>query len=90
MLDTNPAPTLTLSDARIVTPRGIVEGALRIEDGVIAGIGSARDGTGLGVAFLIPGIIDLHTDHVERHTHPRLGVIWPLLAALTAHDAVVI
>ena len=31
MLDTNPAPTLTLSDARIVTPRGIVEGALRIE-----------------------------------------------------------
>ena len=90
MLDTNPAQSLTLSDARIVTPRGIVDGALRIEDGLIAGIGQARDGIALGGAYLIPGIVDLHTDHVERHTHPRLGVIWPFLAALMAHDAVVI
>lgn len=90
MLDTTPAPTFTLSDARIVTPRGIVEGALRIEDGLIAGLGPARDGIALGGAFLVPGIVDLHTDHVERHTHPRLGVIWPYLAALMAHDAVVI
>ena len=90
MLDTNPTPSLTLSDARIVTPRGIVEGALRIEDGLITGIGPARAGMELGGAFLIPGIVDLHTDHVERHTHPRVGVIWPLLAALMAHDAVVI
>ena len=90
MRDTAPAPDLTLSDARIVTPGGVIEGALRIEGGRIAGIGAARDGLGLGGAFLIPGIVDLHTDHVERHTHPRLTVLWPLLPALMAHDAVVI
>ena len=90
MLDTAHAPDLTLSDARIVTPLGVVEGALKIEGGMIAGIGRARDGLSLGGAFLIPGIVDLHTDHVERHTHPRLTVLWPLLPALMAHDAVVI
>ncbi len=90
MLDTAHAPDLTLSDARIVTPLGVVEGALKIEGGMIAGMGRARDGLSLGGAFLIPGIVDLHTDHVERHTHPRLTVLWPLLPALMAHDAVVI
>ncbi len=90
MLDMPPAPDLTLSDARIVTPQGVREGALRIENGQIAGFGQARDGIALGGAFLIPGIVDLHTDHVERHTHPRLTVLWPLLPALMAHDAVVV
>lgn len=85
-----PSLPLTLRNGRIVTPRGIVEGGLAIEDGRIAGMTRAGDGVDLGGAFLIPGIVDLHTDHVERHTHPRLGVIWPFLPALMAHDAVVI
>jgi alpha-D-ribose 1-methylphosphonate 5-triphosphate diphosphatase len=47
-------------------------------------------GLDLDGAFLIPGIVDIHTDHVERHTHPRATVTWPFLPALMAHDAVVI
>lgn len=90
MFDHSGDAAQTLSNARIVTPDGLFEGSLAIEDGRISGLTQASDGRDLGGAFLIPGIIDLHTDHVERHTHPRVGVIWPSLPALLAHDAVII
>jgi alpha-D-ribose 1-methylphosphonate 5-triphosphate diphosphatase len=90
MFDDRPPASLTLSNARVVTPSGIREGGLRIEAGRIAGTTDASDGLDLGGAFLIPGFVDLHTDHVERHVHPRANVQWPLLPALLAHDAVVI
>ena len=90
MFDRFEQETTTLSDARIVTPEGIVDGALCVEDGKVAGFSQARDGEDMRGAYLIPGIVDIHTDHVERHTHPRVGVIWDFLPALLAHDAVVI
>ena len=85
----NPAAQV-LTGARIVTPDGIVDGGLAIEDGRIAGHTQAKGGRDLGGALLIPGIVDLHTDHVERHTHPRVGVLWPALPALLAYDAVIV
>jgi alpha-D-ribose 1-methylphosphonate 5-triphosphate diphosphatase len=36
--------------------------------------------------FLIPGLIDLHTDNLERHLEPRPGVNWPCLPAMLSHD----
>jgi len=91
MFDTaNPAP-LTLSGATLVTPEGLVEAALRVEDGRIAGLSASRgEGVDLSGHYLIPGIVDLHTDHVEAHVYPRSTVQWAFLPALMAHDAVVI
>ena len=38
--------------------------------------------------ILMPGLIDLHTDNIEHHFHPRPGVTWPsALGAALAHDA---
>ena len=90
MFDRFEQTATVLSDAKIVTPGGIVDGALAIEDGQIAGLTQAHDGESLQGAYLIPGIVDVHTDHVERHTHPRVGVIWEFLPALLAYDAVVV
>jgi len=35
----------------------------------------------------MPGLIELHTDNLERHIQPRPGVDWPHAAAIIAHDA---
>ncbi|WP_233172100.1 alpha-D-ribose 1-methylphosphonate 5-triphosphate diphosphatase [Dyella sp. ASV21] len=37
--------------------------------------------------FLLPGLIELHTDNLEKHLLPRAGVSWPALPAMLAHDA---
>ena len=37
--------------------------------------------------FVLPGLVELHTDNVERHIEPRPEVDWPHLSALIAHDA---
>ena len=37
--------------------------------------------------YLIPGLVELHTDHLEQHYHPRPGVTWPAISAVMAHDA---
>jgi len=83
----------TLACARIVTPSGVVEGAVDIEAGRIAAVRPGAQPAGavdLAGDFLIPGIVDVHTDHVETHVFPRAGVQWDFLNALMAHDAVVI
>ena len=38
-------------------------------------------------AYLLPGLVELHTDHLESHYRPRPGVAWPAIGALLAHDA---
>ena len=92
MLDRT-ATDFTLAGARIVTPAGVVDGAVDVEGGRIAAIRPGAHPTGaadLAGDFLIPGIVDVHTDHVEAHVFPRAGVQWDFLNALMAHDAVVI
>ena len=37
--------------------------------------------------YLLPGLVELHTDNFERHLMPRPKVRWPDLPALLAHDA---
>jgi alpha-D-ribose 1-methylphosphonate 5-triphosphate diphosphatase len=80
-----------LSNALIVGPQEVFAGSLAIQDGRIAAI--ERTGSRLAKAedlagdFLLPGLVELHTDNLERHVTPRPGVIWPAAAALDGHDA---
>lgn len=70
-----------LSDVRIVLPDGILEhGSIRIEDELIVEVieGSAPDGnSSLSGLIVIPGIIDLHGDMLERDIEPRPGARFP-------------
>ena len=78
----------------IMTPQGLIDGTVEVEAGRIVAVRAGRlsGGSGLdfGTDYLIPGIVDLHTDHIERHVFPRMGVMWNYLNALMAHDGVVV
>jgi len=78
-----------LSNARIVLDQEVRHGSVLIRDGLIADIGSDRSAAGvdLGGDLLLPGLVELHTDHLERHFTPRPGVQWDPLAAALASDA---
>lgn len=37
--------------------------------------------------YLIPGLVELHTDNLEKHATPRPKADWPAVAAVIAHDS---
>lgn len=79
-----------LANARLVLNDEVILGSLCIKDGVVSDIASggavpkgARDMQG---DFVAPGLVELHTDNLERHLAPRPKVNWPHRAAILAHD----
>ncbi len=84
-------PELVLANARLVLADEVVTGSVTLRDGCIAAIdqGSAvpAGAEDMGGDFLAPGLIELHTDNLERHIEPRPKVDWPHTAAIIAHDA---
>ncbi len=81
---------LILKNAKIVTPTDVIEGAVHLRDGLITGIQTgpitSPNAIDLEGDYLIPGLVDLHTDNFERLVRPRNSVDWPVMAALAAHD----
>ncbi|GGK77471.1 N-acetylglucosamine-6-phosphate deacetylase [Sphaerisporangium melleum] len=57
--------SITLADARVVTPAGVHDGWITIEDGRITHVGRGQaprgDGHGLGGRYVVPGFVDIHT-----------------------------
>jgi alpha-D-ribose 1-methylphosphonate 5-triphosphate diphosphatase len=83
------ASETVFSNARLVLPDAVITGSIVVRDGLIAEIdeGSSHQGEDLGGDVLIPGLVELHTDHLETHYSPRPRVRWNAAAALQAHDA---
>lgn len=78
------------TNARIVVRDRIVSGTLVVRDGLVAEISEGRSGapaTDLDGDYLLPGLVELHTDNMEKYFSPRPGVRWPALSAAIAHDA---
>jgi alpha-D-ribose 1-methylphosphonate 5-triphosphate diphosphatase len=79
---------LVLRNANIVLRDEVVHGAVHVKNGVIADIDSGPSALGEDFEgdYLIPGLVELHTDHLEGHYSPRPGVRWHAIAAVQAHD----
>lgn len=81
---------MILTNAHIVTPTSDFIGSLIIENGLITEI--ARDkyypeGINQKGNWLIPGIIDIHTDYLEKEVNPRPSASFPLSFAMHYLDA---
>jgi alpha-D-ribose 1-methylphosphonate 5-triphosphate diphosphatase len=79
------------ANARVVTGHEAFVGSVCARDGRIVEIergpnvpAGALDCEG---DDLLPGLVELHTDVLEKHAFPRPGVTWPTVAAAIAHDA---
>lgn len=79
-----------LANATLILPDEVIRGMLRMTDGRIAAIdtGGAVPKGALDCEgdLVMPGLIELHTDNLERHIQPRPKVHWPHQAAILAHD----
>ena len=81
----------TIANARIVTRDEIVSGTVEVAGGRFSEVGEGSVGAGAALDFegdyLLPGLVELHTDNLERQFTPRPGVEWPAEAAVLAHDS---
>ena len=78
------------ANAKIITENAIIQGTLMFADGVIRSIDSGRSVPSGAIDcegdYVAPGLIELHTDNLERHLTPRPKVNWPKRAAVLGHD----
>jgi len=83
-----------LTHARVVTAEQEFVGTVVLRDGVIAqveeGVSGLPQAIDLGGDYLLPGLVELHTDNLEKYMSPRPGVDWPSASAVLTHDAQIV
>ncbi|WP_110588335.1 alpha-D-ribose 1-methylphosphonate 5-triphosphate diphosphatase [Microbacterium suaedae] len=78
-----------LTNARLVLPDEVIRGSVRVAGGRVTDIaeGAMRVGEDMQGDYLLPGLVELHTDQVESHFQPRPKRYWDPIPAVIAHDA---
>ena len=78
------------TNANIIMADEILHGTLVVRDGRIHDIGKGNiavpSATNIDQDYLMPGLVELHTDTLEHHMTPRPKTTWPAIAAVIAHD----
>lgn len=80
-----------IRNARIVTAGESFIGCMVVEGETIRSV--ERNSTAVPGAedwsgdWLLPGLVELHTDNLEKHLVPRPGVVWNATSATVTHDA---
>ncbi|HZP39732.1 MAG TPA: alpha-D-ribose 1-methylphosphonate 5-triphosphate diphosphatase [Methylomirabilota bacterium] len=83
--------SMLFTNAQVVTPDEVFLGSVTVENGMIMdvepGRSAARPAVDLEGDYLVPGVVELHTDVLERHAIPRPNVHWPPMPAVLAYDS---
>lgn len=82
------------TNAQIVLSEEVILGTVIVESGKIVDVSETISNSNSAVDcqgdYLIPGLVELHTDNLERHMKPRPGVKWPAIPAVLGHDAQIV
>jgi alpha-D-ribose 1-methylphosphonate 5-triphosphate diphosphatase len=84
-------PPFTITNVRAILPTGEHLTSIVVRDGLIHRMDSAHAAMTRRIDgendYLLPGLIDLHTDNLGHHLEPRPGAFWKPERAVLAHDA---
>ena len=84
-------PETILTNAMLVLPDTVVAGTIAMKGATIVGIDTGNSSLPQAIDmhgdYLLPGMVDLHTDNLERQVQPRTLSRWPSRSAMVAHDA---
>jgi alpha-D-ribose 1-methylphosphonate 5-triphosphate diphosphatase len=84
------ADPIVLTNANVVAADRVFPGWVAIDQGAIVEVDEGRGPKG-GIDcqgdYLLPGLVELHTDHLEAHFMPRPRVFWHAGSAVMAYDA---
>jgi alpha-D-ribose 1-methylphosphonate 5-triphosphate diphosphatase len=89
-MDFLPGDHAVFVNATIVAADRVFRGRVAVEGGRIVEVGEgggARSAVDFEGDYLLPGLIELHTDHLEAHFMPRPAVMWHAGSAVLAYDA---
>ena len=82
---------MIITNARLVLPDAVILGTIVLDGTVIAevqeGVSTAPGAWDAEGDLVMPGVVDLHTDNLERQVQPRANARWPSRSAMFAHDA---
>lgn len=82
--------SLAFRNAQIVLPDAVLDGTLAVDGPLISAVDATDaappDAVDCAGDFLLPGLVELHTDNVEKHFQPRAQVFWDGMSAAVAHD----
>ncbi|EMJ9287992.1 alpha-D-ribose 1-methylphosphonate 5-triphosphate diphosphatase [Klebsiella michiganensis] len=85
---------MIINNVKLILEDEVINGSLEVQDGRISAfaesqsrLAEAIDGEG---GWLLPGLIELHTDNLDKYFTPRPKVDWPAHSAMSSHDALMV
>jgi len=82
--------TTVFNNAQLILSNEVVKGHLIVEGEKIVGIDQGQSSLPSAIdmddMYIMPGMVELHTDNMEKYFEPRPGVDWPGMGAAVAHD----
>ena len=83
---------MIINNVKLILEDEVINGSLEVQDGRISAfaesqsrLAEAIDGEG---GWLLPGLIELHTDNLDKFFTPRPKVDWPAHSAMCATAAI--